>query len=83
MTGKLTKLTENWLLCETTRRRGLISVRHIDEIWTNITDENVTELFLTGERGPIHVEVPIDDVLAIVTGPPKRIDKPTDREGGV
>jgi hypothetical protein len=81
MTDKLLKISDQWLLIETATRQGLISLSHIDEIWTNYPDKNSTLLLLSANRGPIPVEVPFDDVLAIITGPPKPTNNTTNTKG--
>lgn len=74
MTEKITKLTENWLLCEGEADgegwRGLISLNHTNAI-LKARKPHATEFFLADDRAPIHVDLPLDDVIAIVTGPPQ------------
>ena len=92
MGDKITKISERWLLIENDAVKGVISISHIDAIYSaekrnastfaaNLAkSRDATELFLSGAQSPMRLDIPFADVLNIITGPPKDID--TTAEGG-
>ena len=82
MGDKLTKLSERWLLIENDVVQGVISISHIDAIYSATKRSknglDATSLYLSGSQEPMRLEIAFADVLNIVTGPPTDIDKPDD-----
>ena len=82
MGDKLTKLSDRWLLIENNVVQGVISISHIDAIYSATKHSksglDATDLFLSGSQEPMRLDIPFADVLSIVTGTQADIDNPDD-----